>query len=432
MARFLVSRGFAVKVTDIDGSKAKDAHELEALGVDCEFGVHNQSTFDRAQAIIPSPGIPTTIAPILQARQKGVAIQGELDIFSRYNTTPVLAITGTNGKTTTTTLCRDMLEASGLTTFMGGNIGIPLMDYLISDPKADVVVAEISSFQLDLAADFHPRVALLLNITQDHLNRYSGFEGYVDSKWRIFAHQGPQDLAVVNTLTPGIDTVAETLKSRVLTFGSAPASHCHARITPKGISFLSTKETGAWEMDISDMDALPGAHNRENIAAAALGTLELGATVDGIRRAVKDFKGLPHRIALVRELDGVRYYNDSKGTNVDAVDRALECFDTPVVLIMGGQAKGVAFTDLIPNVKARVKAVIAIGESMEQVVETFSNSVSVTRADTMARAVSMARDLADAGEVVLLSPACASFDMYPNYQARGEDFTTLVEALDRE
>ena len=424
-ARFLRSKGFKVKATDIDASKTAEAEELQALGVETELGVHNQITFDNAGAIIPSPGIPTTIAPILQARERGVDIIGELDLFSQYNTTPIIAITGTNGKTTTTTLCRDMLEASGIKTFMGGNIGIPLMDYLLSGDEAQMVVAEISSFQLDLSQKFHPRVALLLNITRDHLNRYDGFSGYVDSKWRIFCNQTDRDLAIINTATQDFDHLSSQLRSRLLTFSSQ--TRAHARITSAGVTFENLPKDGDWQMDIQTMKSLPGAHNRENIAAAAMAALECGATPQGIQDAVSNFKGLPHRIALVRELDGVCYYNDSKGTNVDAVDRALECFDSPVVLIMGGQSKGVAFTGLIPNVKSHVRDIIAIGESAQQVVETFTDHVPVHQAETMDAAVALGRELAQPGEVVLLSPACASFDMYPNYPARGDHFTAIVE-----
>ena len=431
MARFLRSKGFEVKATDIDPSKTREAEILRDLGVDTEIGVHHQTTFNQARAIIPSPGIPTTIAPMVQAMESGVEILGELDIFSQYNTTPVIAITGTNGKTTTTTLCRDMLEASGISTFMGGNIGTPLMDYLMEEQTAQVVVAEVSSFQLDLCRNFHPRAALLLNITQDHLNRYAGFDGYTASKWRIFGNQTEKDLAVINVSCPGFARFAHQIPGRTVSFSSDPHQTAHATITAEGIEFKDLPGTGNWTLDAGNMSALPGAHNRENIAAAAMAAMELGATPQGIRRAIDDFKGLPHRIALVRELDGVLYYNDSKGTNVDAVNRALECFDTPVLLIMGGQAKGADFAELIPNVQSHVRQILAIGESADQVENTFSHLVPVEKATDMKAAVARCRSLARQGEIVLLSPAGASFDMYPNYGARGDDFTQKVKELDR-
>ena len=220
MARFLKARGRQVVATDIDASKTKDAAELNALGIKTRIGGHDQETFDNAARIIPSPGIPLTIPFIRDAAAKGVEITGELDIFAQYNTTPVIAITGTNGKTTTTTLAGKMAEASGLTCFVGGNIGTPLVDYLMTDAGADLVVAEISSYQLDLAKTFTPDVGVLLNISEDHLDRYSGFSAYVDAKWKIFANQTKKDTAVINTGIHRAHNRESAVASNILEFSS--------------------------------------------------------------------------------------------------------------------------------------------------------------------------------------------------------------------
>ena len=369
MAGFLKSRGHCVAATDIDATKIDEAASLEKLGIPVVIGSHDQEMFDKASVIIPSPGIPLNMPFIRSAREKGVPVTGELDIFNRYNTTPVIAITATNGKTTTTELTTAMLEASGISCFMGGNIGTPLVEYLMQDNPKDVVVAEISSFQLDLAQTFRPRTAALLNIAEDHLNRYPDFESYIDSKWSIFKNMTAEDTAVINGRINDFSTRTEPIYADILEFSSTQIVARGASVHKTGIEIHTDKINDTLEAEA--LTGLPGIHNKENVAAAALAALSCGATMAGIRQALNEFILSDHRIAFVREVDGVRFYNDSKATNVDAVLRALESFESGIILILGGREKGLDFAPLIPEVKARAKAVIGMGEAAGHVMETF-------------------------------------------------------------
>lgn len=431
MARFLHAKGFPVKATDIDASKGAEAVQLNDLGIETQIGFHNQATFDRAGTIVVSPGIPPDLPYLRRAAGKGVPIAGELDIFTRYNQTKVVAITGTNGKTTVTTLTAEMLGASGCSVFTGGNIGTPLVDYLMQPGPCDVVVAEVSSFQLDLATEFKPEVGVLLNLAEDHLDRYDGMAGYARSKWSIFNNQTGADIAVLNrALEKSVLGVPE-LASTVRVFSSDPGDTANpdARITADGIEFTLSATPG-FSIPESAMDALPGLHNRENVAAAALASLSAGATPAGILEAVRHFRGLPHRVTRVGEVNGVQFYNDSKATNTDAVIRALDCFDGNVILILGGREKGTDFTDLLPSVERRVNTIIAIGEAAPHIRRVLSSVCDVRMAASMDDAVATGFAAARSGDTVLLSPACASFDMYDNYGARGDHFTALVKGID--
>ncbi len=427
MARFLHAQDRRVIATDIDSTRTKEAAELEALGIKTQIGFHDQATFDNASVIIPSPGIPLTVSYIQNAAAKGVKITGELDIFSRYNTTPVIAVTGTNGKTTTTTLIGKMTQASGQTCFVGGNIGTPLVDYLMTDQKADLVVAEISSYQLDLAAEFSPRVALLLNLSEDHLDRYTDYLAYMDSKWGIFKNQTASDLAIVNQSMEGCSARTSRIKSRVQAFSSQTSVATGAEITKNEIR-ITTQQTTDF-IDTKDLPGLPGLHNSENIAAAALAVLESGGNMSGIRSALAVFAPLDHRIAFVRELNGIQFYNDSKATNVDAVSRAITSFDADILLILGGREKDTDFNELVASIKPKVKGIMAIGEATDHICEIFGELTTVKPCRDMVHAVNLAYTTGTRGDIVLLSPACASFDMYANYGERGQDFITQVNAL---
>jgi len=439
MARFLHGKGKQVIVTDIDVSKKEAGKFLNDLGIKTQIGFHDQETFTNADAIIVSPGIPLDNDYIKTAAQKGTPITGELDIFTFYNKTPVIAITGTNGKTTVTTLIRNMLEASGISTFMGGNIGTPLVEYLMEGREVDVIVAEISSFQLDLSKDFKPDIAILLNVAEDHLDRYQDTQDYARSKWGIFKNQTHEDKAVINQAIEGFDTRIDKISSRISGFSSLPDS-CFRESSGTGSSFnpealileesiqLMT-EKGLEEIDTSELKELPGIHNKENIAAASLATLLAKGNINGISQALSKFKNLPHRMAFVREINKISFYNDSKATNVDAVIRALESFKKNIILILGGREKGTKFAQLIPWVTTSVNQIIAIGEAKIHIQNTFKSVCPVTLAESMETAVMVAHEAACAGDVVLLSPACASFDWYENYGARGDDFIAIVNKL---
>ena len=429
MAKFLRLKGKNVIATDIDESKTDIAKELNRLGIRTEIGFHDPETFNRAKTMIPSPGIPLNNELIQTALSKGVRITGELDIFARYNHLPVIGITGTNGKTTTATLIGTMLKSCGITPLVGGNIGTPLVDHLMNKEDTNAIVAEISSFQLDISNHFRPDVGVLLNISQDHLDRYENFKAYENSKWRIFKHQGPLDKAVINQSINGFDKASQKIKARIFAFSSAPDTRigCGAQINSKGIEIIT--ESGNYQIQTDLLKELPGTHNRENIAAAVLACLAAGADINGILKGLKAFKNLPHRMEFINTIDGVRFYNDSKATNTDAVMRAIECFGKNIILILGGREKNTDFTLLINHVKKSVKTIIAMGESKNHIKNTFENICRIKEAPTMKNAVQTAFDTALKDDIVLLAPACASFDMYENYTHRGNDFATHVNAL---
>jgi UDP-N-acetylmuramoylalanine--D-glutamate ligase len=434
MARFLAAKGFTVKATDKDPARKMLEPELHRLGIDTQIGYHDPETFVRAGAVVVSPGVPLTMPHLIQAKAAGVPLIGDLDIFARYNTTPVVAVTGTNGKTTVTTLIRDMLEASGIPTFMGGNIGTPLVEYLMNGTPARVVAAEISSFQLDLARDFTPDIAVLLNISPDHLDRYQDMAEYCRSKWSIFKNQTSAHTAIINAdMGGGCQTGLPRPSSRILEFSGDPDTRIHqgAKITGRTI-FLTLPETGAGapeRIDGENLVRIPGIHNLENIAAAALAALSAGGNIQGILQAVGTFEGLPHRLTYVTEIDGVQFYNDSKATNTDAVIRALNCFTKPVILILGGREKDTDLSLLRPALKS-IRQIIALGEAAGHIHDLFSRDFPVDRVPDMKTAVANAYAAAQPGDAVLLSPACASFDMFENYKDRGDVFTRHVRELE--
>ena len=434
MAKFLCSKGKTVIATDIDASKTKIAQELNGLGIKTEIGFHDQKTFNLASVMVPSPGIPKTNKFIKTALDLGVGITGELDIFTRYNDLPVIAITGTNGKTTTTTLIGDILKSCGMTPFVGGNIGTPLMDHLMNKGKTDVIVAEISSFQLDISKQFRPDVGVLLNISQDHLDRYENYQEYESSKWSIFNHQNSSDKAVINESVKDFYMLSQKLKSRIFTFSSDKdfLTNCNAKIASKSIQII-TRELNH-TIKTNHLKELKGTHNKENVAAAVLACLALGADINEVVKGLETFKNLPHRMEFIKTIDGISFYNDSKGTNTDAVIRAIKCFEKNIILILGGREKGTDFSLLVNDIQKSVKTIIAMGECRTLIKDTFKNICPVLEVHTMKEAVQTAFNKAfkdDAGEpaIVLLSPACASFDMYKNYAHRGNDFVTLVNAL---
>lgn len=432
MARFLHSIGRTVVVTDINPQKEKDAVELESLGIKTQIGFHDQTTFNQAERMIPSPGIPLTNPYIKKALESGVTVKSELDIFHEHNRLPVVAITGTNGKTTTTTLLGKMLSASGFKPFVCGNIGLPLVELLISDQKFDIVVAEISSFQIDISNQFRPDIGVLLNISDDHLDRYKNFEEYENSKWRLFEYQTDQDKAVINLSIPNAGVKSQTLKAKVLNFSSEKSHHklCHAKILNRCIEIRNKQKTHIIETE--NLKGLSGVHNHENTAAALLAGLSAGAELPAMESAAQNFKTLAHRTQFVRKINEISFYNDSKATNIDAVIRAIRQFETNIILILGGRGKGTDFTQLLKDVKQSVKSIIGLGENKSTIKEVFEDHCSTITADTMRQAVDKAFSIAVTGDIVLLSPACASFDMYENYMQRGNDFCNEVERLNRE
>jgi len=430
-ARFLKQRGASVTVTDSAPEKAFGdmPGKLREMGIRLDLGRHRDDVFTRAELIVLSPGVPHTLLPIRKAASRGAEVIGEIELASRFIREPILAVTGTNGKTTTTTLLGAILRRSGFSVFVGGNIGAPLIDYVEKAEPADRVVVEVSSFQLDTIETFRPAVGVLLNITADHLDRYPEFSAYARSKSRLFMNQGPGDTAVINGDDPVITAMPPLLRGKRLAYSRTAESAAGASIQPDSISFHSTNGTSG-RIDTSAL-RLMGSHNMENIAAAGLAALAAGASLNAIRETLDDFAGLPHRMETVGTVNGVAYVDDSKATNVDAVVRALESFTAPVVLILGGCDKGGDYDPLIPLIRDRVKTVFLIGEAADIIENTLIRSGldRFKRSKTMEQAVMGAADLAESGDVVLLSPACSSFDMFSNYKERGNRFKEAVERL---
>ncbi len=430
-ARFLRRRGAAVRATDMAAEAAlgPGVAELRALDIDLALGGHRIEDFTAADLIVLSPGVPHTLAPLQAARGRGVPVIGEVELAARFIREPIVAVSGTNGKTTVTELLGRMLDASGRRVFVGGNIGRPLIGYVDGGQTADVVVAEISSFQLDTIATFRPAVGVLLNITDDHLDRYTGFAAYAHSKMRLFENQTAQDAAVLNGADPVIRAQAAAIRSRRLFYNTTEAAENCAAVVGTALA-LRRPGHEVVRLDLAPF-RLRGPHNVENACAAALAALAAGASPLGIQQALSAFAPLPHRIESVAVVNGVEYVNDSKATNVDAVLRALDCFATPVVLIMGGLDKGGNFGLLETAVRRRAKALVLVGNASDTIRAALGGLVPTVQAPNMAAAVGAAAGRAVSGDVVLLSPGCASFDMYPNYQARGEDFRQAVQRLNK-
>ena len=432
-ARFLAKQGARVTVTDRAAADtlADSLAALAGLDVQLRLGGHVHDDFSAAELVVLSPGVPHTL-PLLDAvRARGIAVIGEMELAAGFIAEPILAITGTNGKTTTTEMVAAMLRSSGKHVFVGGNIGTPLVVHADEgDERVDVVVAEVSSFQLDTCVGFRPDIAVLLNITDDHLDRYDSFEAYAQSKWRIFANQRSTDAAIVNAMDPAAAGLMDSHPLRARRQCIADwAIRDGARIAADRIVLVDHgRESAEFSLEKS---ALLGPHNRENTAAACLAAHQAGATDAGIQQTIDGFTGLAHRLETVGWVHGVRFVNDSKATNTDAVKRALECFDRPVALIMGGRSKQGDFLSLRSHVRRHVKTLVAMGEAKPEIVAALvaAPQQDLVEADTLPEAVAKAFAAAAPGETVLLSPACASFDMFDSYAHRGNQFREIVEGL---
>jgi len=443
-ARFLKDRGAAVVATDqaSESELGTKVQEFSALGIPLELGGHRSEIFKMADLIVLSPGVSHTIAPVLQARDRGVPVMGEIELASRYIRQPVAAVTGTNGKTTTTELLGDMLERSGLKVFVGGNIGNPLIDYAGGKQEADIIVAEISSFQLDTTETFKPHVGVLLNITADHLDRYPDFEAYAASKIRLFENQQADDVAVLNGSDPLVRSLTEKITGSKLIYPNPEGEEIGARLIDRGIKLDLNAIIGTaskirnpqsairnqFSLDLSRFK-LAGRYNRENACAASLAALAAGGRPPAIQDTLNQYRGSAHRMEYIATIDDIDFYNDSKATNVAAVMRAVECFDKPVVLIMGGLDKGGNFKELRDIFTRHVKKLFLLGQAADLIRQALNDTVSTATATSMSAAVSQAYQDSSAGDVVLLSPGCASFDMYDNYAQRGNDFKESVTKL---
>ena len=430
LTEYLKRQGCRVLVSD-----SRSREELEPLRPSApeaippwfiEGGGHTVDFFLQADLILVSPGIPLELLPLKAAGEKGIPIWGELELFSRVCRTPIIAVTGTNGKTTTTALINEMLLEAGFSTFLGGNIGRPLVEYLLNGQDKDLVVAEISSFQLDTTRHFCPRVGLLLNITEDHLDRYPDFQGYIHSKAGLFRNQGEQDAAVLNWDDPLVRGVGEALKGPVYYFSRTEPLSRGAYLDQDRLRLNLTGPPESYDLQAFP---LPGVHNRENALAAVLGARLLGAAPEAVQRALERFQGFRHRLEWVAEVRGIQFFDDSKGTNVGAVVKALEGFSRPVILIAGGRDKGGDYGPLKGLVREKVKALILIGEAREKMREQLGDLTPTELADSLETAVFRSFRQGEPGDVVLLSPGCSSFDMFRDYAQRGEVFQQAVKAL---
>jgi UDP-N-acetylmuramoylalanine--D-glutamate ligase len=433
VARFLQKRGAAVIVNDMasESDLGPSVQELQSMGITLELGRHRSETFEKADLIVLSPGVPHTIEPVVKAGKRGTPVIGEIELASRFVRQPILAVTGTNGKTTTTELLGDMLKRSGYRVFVGGNIGTPLIDYADGKQDAEYIVAEISSFQLDTIETFRPHVGVLLNITIDHLDRYPDFEAYATSKIRLFENQQAGDVAVLNGSDPVVRSHTENLNIRKLIYPDPMTGEKGAFLNNRYIKLDPAAEyqTPA-ALDIGNI-RLAGRHNLENACAACLAAQAVGARADAIQETLNRFRGSAHRLEYFETIENVDFYNDSKATNVDAVIRAVECFSKPVVLIMGGLDKGADFNRLKDVVSSHVKKLIVMGQAADLISAALEKAATAEKVNSMADAARQAYRASSAGDIVLLSPGCASFDMYDNYAQRGDDFKASVTGLKR-
>jgi len=428
VARFLVECGARVTVSDSRGKESLDTFlsKLSSLEITYEFGGHGDETFLAADLIVVSPGVPMNIPALTLARNQGIPVISEIELAYEFIDAPIAAITGTNGKTTTTTLAGEIFRKCGFRTFVGGNIGNPLIDLVISGARTDRVVAEISSFQLEGIVRFRPRVAVLLNITEDHLDRYASYQEYIDAKLRIFANQTADDFAILNVDDPLVAACAAKLAARVV-----PMSRL--KVLEQGIFYQNGVITFAWDGQLehfpTDSFKLRGVHNIDNCMAALATTLLMGCPAAAALAAVAGFSGLPHRMEFVATVNGVAYYNDSKGTNVGSVIKSLESFPGNITLIAGGKDKGGEYAPLADLVRERVRHLILLGEARERIRDALGHLTDTILVDSLEAAVQEAHRLAEPGEVVLFSPACSSFDMFRNYEVRGERFVSAVCGL---
>ena len=430
VVRFLVEQGARVVGTDI-----RAAHELEEyrssirdLDVRTELGEHRIDTFLSTDLIVVSPGVPLGIEPIAAAREKGIEVISEIELACRFIGDPIIGVTGTNGKTTTTMLLGHMLRRSGKRVFVGGNVGNPLID-CAGRGKWDYVVAEISSFQLEGIDQFRPHIALMLNITEDHLDRYPHYDEYVRAKFRLFSNQGGSDFALLNADDVTINAMTFHIKARKCYFSLTSPLKVGTFFDRDGLIYRDPK--GNAERFELVRVALSGVHNVENMLAAVLAAKICSCPRESIQVALDSFRGLPHRLEFVRELEGVRFYNDSKGTNVGSVVKSLMSFRGPIILIAGGKDKGGDYAPLKGVVAERVKRLILLGEAKRRIVKALGTSVPTTLADTLEEAVQGAFDGSRPGDVVLFSPACSSFDMFRDYEERGDRFKEIVHQLDK-
>ncbi len=429
LAGFLLDEGARVTISEMKPASAlgEAASRWAARGAVIEAGGHDPATFLGADLIVPSPGVPRLEA-ILQARARGVSVLSEIELAARFLQGTIIGITGTNGKSTTTTLLHEILRDAGFASRLAGNIGTPLLSFVRASLPSDIYVTEISSFQLEYIERFKVHIAVFLNITQNHLDWHGDFEAYYAAKRRLIAGLGSGDCAVLNADDLRVWSLRETGPFATAGF-SARSDVERGAVVRDG--WIVLRDGPGREDKLLPLSEIPllGAHNRENVMAAALAAGFLGVGPAAIRKTVRGFRGLPHRLERVLTLGGVEFVNDSKATTVDAAIKALESFDRPVILILGGKDKGSDFAVLRETVARRVKAVVLIGSARAKIRFALAGLVPMTDAADYREAVAEARAAAAPGDVVLLAPACTSWDMFKNFEERGDTFKAEVRRL---
>ncbi|KXZ39548.1 UDP-N-acetylmuramoylalanine--D-glutamate ligase [Alkalithermobacter thermoalcaliphilus JW-YL-7 = DSM 7308] len=430
MIKKLATMGCNIVVNDIkDESKLKDIiNQLKGYNVEYILGRHIDYIED-IDLVVVSPGVPLDIPFIVELKKRDIEVIGEVEFAYRLAKGKFIGITGTNGKTTTTTLVGEIFKSFSSNTFVVGNIGNPVIDIVDLSTKDSFIVTELSSFQLESIRDFRPKVSAILNITEDHLNRHKTMQNYIDAKARIFENQTSEDFTVLNYDCILSRNLAQRCKSKVIFFS-------RKEVLKEGVFVLNNNIVIRFDGKdtlVIDKDnlSLPGDHNLENALAAVAIAFILNVDLDTIRKVLKSFKGVEHRLEFVRELNGIKFINDSKGTNPDASIKAIQSYNSPIVLIAGGMDKNSDFTDFIKSFNGKVKGLVLLGQTAEKIEKAaleqgFKNSYKVKN---MKDAVNKCFEIAQSGDIVLLSPACASWDMYESYEARGNDFKECVYSL---
>ena len=430
-ALFLKERGARVTVSDAK-SEEQLRDEIPALldqGIAVETGRHGERTFQNQDLIVVSPGVPVDAPPLVQARALGEPVIGEIELASEFLSGPIVAITGSNGKTTTTTLVGEILAKSGFKTLVGGNIGKPAISLVGEATPETAIVLEVSSFQLETIRAFRPKVAVILNITPDHLDRHRTFETYVNAKARIFENQTADDFSVLNADDSPCVELAGRTRAQVFWFSRKREVEQGAFVRKAQIVFRRDN-TDHEIMPVADVP-LKGAHNIENVLASVCAAALMGCRPKSIAQAIREFKAVEHRLEYVATIRGVEYYNDSKATNVDATIKALESFPANIHLILGGKDKGSDYTVLNDLLRQRVKRVYTIGAAAAKIESHIRGAAEMVSSGTIKNAIQQASASAQSGDIVLLAPACASFDQFQNYEHRGRVFKELVSALSK-
>ncbi len=428
-ALFLKSRGALVTVSDTK-PEAELRDEILLLlehGITVETGGHGDRTFRGQDLIVVSPGVPFDAAQLVQARSMGEPVIGEVELAAQFLAGQIVAITGANGKTTTTSLAGEIIAAGEFSTLVGGNIGTPAITFVDQAGPSTWTVLEVSSFQLETIVEFRPRIAVILNITPDHLDRHKTFDNYVKAKARIFENQRADDFTVLNADDSTTAALSQRTRAHLFWFSRKKEIEKGASVRGNRIYFRDDNH----ENEIMPLAEVPlkGAHNLENVLAAASIGMLVGCQPQQIREAVRNFKAVEHRLEFVARIAGVDYYNDSKATNVDATIKALESFPANIHLILGGKDKGSDYTVLHDLLRQRVKRAYTIGAAAAKIESQIQGAVEIDHAETLENAVRRASDSAVAGDVVLLAPACASFDQFQSYEHRGRVFKETVHSL---